>query len=1062
MRSTLGFSHEASILAILLVLSSAAAGASGTGETTPNAAATERIDRPAVVDSLDQVNPLIQAGNSAQAEALLRRLLERNEQEFGASSDPVGQILDHLVACLWRTGRSQEKETIRLADRAVVIKTTLFGPDHPQVATSLFSVGVIRAMAGDYAGAEPIFERVLRIREATLPPDHHEIASSINALANIRFARSDFAGSLPLYERSLDLAEKKGGPLHPIAVSVRGNIANTLIQLGDYTAARSILEEQIALLEREGMETEDLGFAYSLLANISTSLGDFEDAIPMRERCLRIRLAFHGESHPRTAESLLNLGNDLWSVGRLTEARTMLEQAKAVWEGIYGPEHTHISAFHEGLGRLAYEEGDLAESRQHHERALAIREATMGADHPRVAEPLRSLGRIAMREGHYADACAHLARAIQIVTGKLGNEHTLASDYGIQLARAEFLNGDLPAAAAHAIEAERTSREHLRVTSRALSEREALRYAANRAAGLDLLATILTESGDSRLAIPVWDALIRSRALVFDEMAARGRDLALAGDPLIAERLRIYRQTGSRLANLYIRGPEVSDPDGYREMLEDARRALDDAERELATASGSFKRIGRSEEMGWEEMRRSLPANSAIVAYLLYRREIAGTADDRDPTGPLEYAAFVLRSGESVPVHVGLGEAREIDARIAAWRQEVSRGTLRSDREPREAIRAYRDSGGELRAAIWDPIAPYLEGARRAFVVPDGEIHLVNLATLPTEADRYLIEADLTFHHLSSEREIARRASDLPLGIGALVLGAPDFDDLSALSTPSEGTASADRVPGPASSAVFRGGRPDCDGLRAVRFEPLPGSLVEAERIATLWAAHFEGGQRAGSGGAAVRLLTGTQATETALKQLAPGRKVLHLATHGYFLGDECPSGRGGTRGIGLLLSDADELDETLDQRAPRNPLLLSGLALAGVNQRDAVPPDSDDGILTAQEIAALDLSSVEYAVLSACESGVGEILNGEGIFGLRRAFRVAGTQTLITSLWSIRDEETRLWMDSFYRATLERKIETIEAVREASLETLRTRRQQGLDAHPFYWGAFIASGDWR
>lgn len=144
------------------------------------------------------------------------------------------------------------------------------------------------------------------------------------------------------------------------------------------------------------------------------------------------------------------------------------------------------------------------------------------------------------------------------------------------------------------------------------------------------------------------------------------------------------------------------------------------------------------------------------------------------------------------------------------------------------------------------------------------------------------------------------------------------------------------------------------------------------------------------------------------------------------------------------------------------NPLRLSGLALAGANRRAQAKPDEDDGILTAEEVASLDLSGVEWAVLSACNTGGGEIRAGEGVFGPRRAFLVAGARTIIMSLWSVDDQATRQWMRALYEGRFQRKLSTADAVHQASLSVLRERRAKGLSTHRFYWAAFVAAGDWR
>jgi CHAT domain-containing protein len=135
---------------------------------------------------------------------------------------------------------------------------------------------------------------------------------------------------------------------------------------------------------------------------------------------------------------------------------------------------------------------------------------------------------------------------------------------------------------------------------------------------------------------------------------------------------------------------------------------------------------------------------------------------------------------------------------------------------------------------------------------------------------------------------------------------------------------------------------------------------------------------------------------------------------------------------------------------------------LSGANRRRTAAPDEEDGILTAEEIAALDLRGLDWAVLSGCDTGVGEVRAGEGVFGLRRAFQIAGARTVIMSLWPVEDEDTRRWMTSVYDHRFARGAGTAEAVRTASLDQLRRRRQAGLSTHPFYWAGFIAAGDWR
>jgi CHAT domain-containing protein len=383
---------------------------------------------------------------------------------------------------------------------------------------------------------------------------------------------------------------------------------------------------------------------------------------------------------------------------------------------------------------------------------------------------------------------------------------------------------------------------------------------------------------------------------------------------------------------------------------------------------------------------------------------------------------------------IPLGLASEIDPLIDQWRR------LAGARPPSlqvAALRAeagYRQDSRELRRRIWDPVMAAAGNARRLFVVPDGKLHLVGFSTLPMDDGSYLLEHGPLLHYLSTERDLVRHnRSDDRAGRGLLALGGPDFD----------------RGASPTSSRTAThgvGATAGCAALADLHFESLPASIPEVIDLAKLWEAQTT----VDRGGA--RVLTGDDATEEAVKLLAPGTRVVHLATHGFFAQDRCAS-----------FLDPDRESDAMVEPSGVSPLLLSGLALAGANRR-LEPPHGEkveDGILTAEEIASMDLSGVEWVVLSACETGVGEVQSGEGVLGLRRAFETAGAGTLIMSMWRVEDEATREWMSHLYGERLQGS-STAESVRRAGLAVIRARREAGLSTHPFNWGAFVAAGDWR
>jgi CHAT domain-containing protein len=417
--------------------------------------------------------------------------------------------------------------------------------------------------------------------------------------------------------------------------------------------------------------------------------------------------------------------------------------------------------------------------------------------------------------------------------------------------------------------------------------------------------------------------------------------------------------------------------------------------------------------------------------------------------GAPSYLALIRGAERADPVLVPLGEAGRIDTLVAAWREQFSPERLeRSKDRLRSEEPDYREMAARLRRAAWDPIEPHLRGVARAFIVPDGALGLVGFAALPTGETRYVLDSGPPLHYLSAERDLITFADSSAAGDGLLALGDIRFDCDPGSPAGGAGTAPDDSLAG------LRGGlRIGCDEFRSLQFPRLGDTAIEIRSVTELWK------RQSAADAQRVTLLTGSQATEDAFKRHAPGRRVLHLATHGFFLQGACVGVTPGMRGIGAIGAAGSYRQ---DRARGGNPLLLSGLVLACANQRASVALDAEDGVLTADEIAALDLRGLEWAVLSACDTGVGEVTSGEGVLGLRRAFRMAGARTIIMSLWSVPDEEAGSWMSEMYESRLEDGLDTAGAVQRASERALRRRRNTGRSTHPLFWASFVAAGDWR
>jgi CHAT domain-containing protein len=309
-------------------------------------------------------------------------------------------------------------------------------------------------------------------------------------------------------------------------------------------------------------------------------------------------------------------------------------------------------------------------------------------------------------------------------------------------------------------------------------------------------------------------------------------------------------------------------------------------------------------------------------------------------------------------------------------------------------------------------IRPLLGGARHLLVSPDGALNLLPFDLLVDEEGRYLVER-YQITYLTSGRDLLRLGEPFGSQSGPVIIADPDYDEGGAPATSEGGTRSA--------------------SLGETTWRRLPGTAEEAAAITRLLGD--------------VTTLVGADATEEALKALH-GPRILHLATHGFFLADQiAPHGE---RGVVRVDRDAPESGLTKLE----DPLLRSGLVLSGANLRKS---QSEDGIVTASEVSGLDLWGTKLVVLSACESGVGEVKNGRGVYGLRRTLVLAGAESLVMSLWQVADQATRDLMVRYYTYLRDGHGRT-DALRRARLDLLAGKRWR----HPYYWAAFVPSGDWR
>jgi CHAT domain-containing protein/tetratricopeptide (TPR) repeat protein len=1036
---------------------------------------------------MDEVRALIEAERWEEAEPLLRRLLAEAEVTHGAGSIEAARARTALgLSLLMQEGvEGKTEEAQRLGEEALPVLEAAQGPDAPEVAGALELIARARNSLGDGGGWHDLDRRALAIRERQYGPESVEFARALHGYAHRAHLAGFWAEGLEAERRAIGILERVEGPDHPDVAAALNNLGYALWDYGDLAGAREAFERALAIDDPVAPEDPGYALTHGGLALVLARMGDYAAARRHFDRARDIFELAVGEGlydpgapldawdnapaayYNYAAHGVRQRANFLARAGEPDEAEALFRRAVALFERRELDYGVGFSLC--GLGTLESQTGRHREAKHDLARGLEILEKMVPGSPP-VVECMLALANLLRDTGDYTGARSLYEKVLDFQEEWGGGNHPAPAITEGELSGVLYRLGE-PEALERSLASEDGTREHFRITARSLTELQALRYAAVRSSGLAVALSLAAGGARPDAAGRVWDSLVRSRALILDEMAARRRALARSGDPEVAKLEERLAAASRRLANLTLGAPD-GDPGRYRRIFEAGLAEQQQAEKALAARSVEFRAGLERERVGLDAVVASLPPGSALVAYALHERLPGATQPGASGPGVPSYTAFVTRQGASGPVVVSLGTAAEIDGRVAAWRRAIA---LEGAPVPSSARRdaGYRAAAVSLRAAVWDPVAPHVAGASRVFLVPDGALHLVSWAALP-DGDRYLVEGGAVFHYLSAERDLVRVEPDTA-GAGLLAMGGADFDAVARLEArPAAlpaGEAGPDGIPdlGPDLGPARRSA---CGDVRLATFPALPGAAREAREVAEIWAATAQVGGDSPDP-AAVRL-TGPAATEAAFKARAPGRRVVHLATHGFFLGSECPSAAGrGVGGVGAAGPGLEGPGAPASVASPgpgstpasvsgENPLLLSGLVLAGANRRERAGPDEEDGVLTAEEIAAMDLSGVEWAVLSACDTGRGEVRAGEGVLGLRRAFQVAGARTLILSLWSVEDDSTREWMRALYEGRLSQGLDTAEAVREASLSVLNARRARSASTHPFYWAGFVAAGDWR
>jgi CHAT domain-containing protein/Tfp pilus assembly protein PilF len=869
-------------------------------------------------------------------------------------------------------------------------------------------------------------QEALRVCQAVLGPDHVYTSNCLHMLAVLYGSLGDFAHLEPLYKQSLDVTRRTQGEGHPEYALALTNLAVNYIEYGDLSTSETLLQRAVAIQRRVLGETH-AGYAHCAfhLTALYISMRDYPRAEALSRQVMEVRRLTLGEGHPDYVQSLNDLASLYLRVSDHAKAEPLCREAVQRCLPDSGRPRRGAAQSLQNLADLYKQRGDYEQAEAVYRRALALLRPTLGEQHPHTRGLLNDLASTCFFRGKYQEGEEFSRQALEGTLRAHGEQHINSAIGWHNLAMLRWTQGDPVAAESYSRKALGILRRYLELVSVIQSERQQLILMEGVRNVLDVhlsLAPRAQGSGET-----TYEHVLAWKGAVL----ARQRWTRLARQSGSPELSKLFAELDSRsgeLGRLALASPEPAQAKAWRQRITELTEDKERLERQLSEKTKAFRDLRAERLRTPAEVLATLPPDAALIDFLEYWKYTPPQGERKRGARP-HLVVFLLRPGRPVQ-QFDLGEREPIENAVSAW---LARGP-----EGRDA----REPGLRLRQLLWQPLEKHLDGVRLVLLSPDGALSRLPFTALPgNRPGSYFIE-ERAFALVPVPRLLPEllqpRTETGAVTANLLVVGDVDF-----------GAAPDVPAPGVTGRTAPRRGR----GGAWRGFPPLPATREEIQQVGHYFQEQFPDGK--------VRVLRAGAATESAFRQEARRHRWLHLATHGFLAEGALYFGLTKTsQRPGGAAANQPEFDLFSRQGvAGYHPGLLCGLALAGANRPLAL--GQDDGILTALEVAELDLSSAELAVLSACQTALGEQAGGEGLLGLQRAFQVAGARTVVATLWQVDDAATHQLMELFYANLWRKKLGKLDALRQAQLELLRGGRWAGRES-PSSWAAFVLSGDWR
>jgi CHAT domain-containing protein/tetratricopeptide (TPR) repeat protein len=981
-----------------------------------------------------KASALAASGKYAEAIPSAKKALELWQRALGPEHHHIVAGLNNLAELYRELGQYAWAEP--LYQKALTMSEKLYGTDHPHVASLLNNLSLLNYSLGKYDKANSLQKRALSIREKAFGPDHPEVALSLNNLAAVYQKSGQWDEAERLYKRALAIRQEAFGRQHPDVAINLNNLAELYRSMGEYARAESFYGQVLEIWEETlGKSHPHLSVALNNLALLYFYLGDYSQAERLYKQALQISEQSYGKDHPNVASLLRNLGMLYEAKGDYDDAQGSYRRALQINKKVFGYEHPDVALNIESLASVFFAQEKYKAAERLLKEFLLIIRGSLGPRHAYMAMGLNNLGLLYSRLGQYEKAETLYSKALEINENALGPWHPDLAVSLNNLALVSAATGDYLKAHKYNLQAERIESRLLENIMGFTSEEQKIKFLSKIRGRLYTHLSLVAQhlSHNRQVCKEVCDLWLKRKGIVLETQRRFQDAILYSGDAKAIQTFQVLSRVRSQLSRLAFLGPGKGGVDVFKRRVAELRNQKEELEVKLSKLSQPFALKREFEKANCENVTKALPEGTVLIDFARIERFDFKAKKGSKRWKPPHYLVFLLRRNGGAQVEIlDLGTAENIDQTVAQFRKGISKpGAFKQ----RDVDRLSK----ELHRSVFLPIKSRLGGVKEIYVSPDGNLNLIPFEVLKEPSGRFLIQ-DYTFNYLSAGRDVLSFKLITNNAKKALLIGDPDFD-----MTHEEKNSYLRKLALKKQEQDFSINR--STQMRKFHFSRLQKTREEVEAIHRIL------------GKEKSEVYTGKKALEAVIMQ-KNNPKILHLATHGFFLDDlelAFFSDHSAGREIHMV---------TLSSHTPQkgkfgNPLTRSGIVLAGANHAlAALDPEKSDGIVTAEKILSLRLRGTEMVVLSACETGLGEVKSGEGVFGLRRAFTQAGAKSLVMSMWSVPDSETKELMVAFYKNIVSGKMNRCQSLRQAILKEMQIVKKRYGHVNPLYWGAFVFMGE--